>query len=399
MKKTISFLLTICLSIFILAGCNNSDADKSNTSAVNVTVHKVMKNDINSEVSYTGEIKALEESDVAPKVSATIMELNYDIGDYVEAGDVLAVLDDTDYRLSYNQALAAYNSAVSSLTQMKTQLETAISSAQMEYNSALDNYNRQKVLFDAGAISKVTFESAETRLKNAELNLNSAKTNYNTTVGSNQASSQAAVDSAKATLDIASNSLNNTRIVSPISGYVANRNGNVGQIASAGSPMFSIKNSEVVNIEISVTESVIPYITTDTKAIINVETANAKNIEGLVSAVNTVKSQQTGMYTVRIKVDNKDEKLKIGMMADVVLHTQTSENALIIPNDAIMQDDDGYYVYVVNKNVAEKRVIKIGVSNNDFTEIKSGLKENEVVVVSGKEYISEKNNTVNIVEE
>lgn len=399
MKKTISFLLTICLSIFILAGCNNSDTDKNNTSAVNVTVHKVTKNDINSEVSYTGEIKALEESDVAPKVSATIMELNYDIGDYVEAGDVLAVLDDTDYRLSYNQTLAAYNSAVSSLTQMKTQLETAISSAQMEYNSALDNYNRQKVLFDAGAISKVTFESAETRLKNAELNLNSAKTNYNTTVGSNQASSQAAVDSAKAALDIASNSLNNTRIVSPISGYVANRNGNVGQIASAGSPMFSIKNSEVVNIEISVTESVIPYITTDTKAIINVETANAKNIEGLVSAVNTVKSPQTGMYTVRIKVDNKDENLKIGMMADVVLHTQTSENALIIPNDAIMQDDDGYYVYVVNKNIAEKRVIKIGVSNNDFTEIKSGLKENEVVVVSGKEYISDKNNTVNIVEE
>lgn len=399
MKKTISFLLTICLSIFILAGCNNSDTDKNNTSAVNVTVHKVTKNDINSEVSYTGEIKALEESDVAPKVSATIMELNYDIGDYVEAGDVLAVLDDTDYRLSYNQTLAAYNSAVSSLTQTKTQLETAISSAQMEYNSALDNYNRQKVLFDAGAISKVTFESAETRLKNAELNLNSAKTNYNTTVGSNQASSQAAVDSAKAALDIASNSLNNTRIVSPISGYVANRNGNVGQIASAGSPMFSIKNSEVVNIEISVTESVIPYITTDTKAIINVETANAKNIEGLVSAVNTVKSPQTGMYTVRIKVDNKDEKLKIGMMADVVLHTQTSENALIIPNDAIMQDDDGYYVYVVNKNIAEKRVIKIGVSNNDFTEIKSGLKENEVVVVSGKEYISDKNNTVNIVEE
>lgn len=399
MKKTISFLLTICLSIFILAGCNNSDTDKNNTSAVNVTVHKVTKNDINSEVSYTGEIKALEESDVAPKVSATIMELNYDIGDYVEAGDVLAVLDDTDYRLSYNQTLAAYNSAVSSLTQMKTQLETAISSAQMEYNSALDNYNRQKVLFDAGAISKVTFESAETRLKNAELNLNSAKTNYNTTVGSNQASSQAAVDSAKAALDIASNSLNNTRIVSPISGYVANRNGNVGQIASAGSPMFSIKNSEVVNIEISVTESVIPYITTDTKAIINVETANAKKIEGLVSAVNTVKSPQTGMYTVRIKVDNKDENLKIGMMADVVLHTQTSENALIIPNDAIMQDDDGYYVYVVNKNIAEKRVIKIGVSNNDFTEIKSGLKENEVVVVSGKEYISDKNNTVNIVEE
>ncbi len=399
MKRNISFFLTICLSIFVLAGCGGSDADKNNTSAVNITIHKVIKNDINSEVNYTGEVKALEESDVAPKISATILELNYDIGDYVEAGDVLAVLDDTDYRLSYNQTLAAYNSAVSNLTQMTTQLETAVSSAQMEYNSALDNYNRQKILYDAGAISKVSFESAETRLKNAELNLNSAKSNYNTTVGNNQASAQAAVDSAKAALNIASNSLENTRIVSPISGYVANRNGNAGQIAPAGSPLFSIKNSEEVNIEISVAESVIPYITTDTKAIINVETANLRNIEGLVSAVNTVKSQQTGMYTVRIKVDNKNEKLKIGMMADVLLHTQTSNNTLVIPNDAIMQDDEGYYVYVINKNIAEKRVIKIGVSNNDYTEITSGLKENEIVAVSGKEYISDKNNTVNIVEE
>lgn len=399
MKRTISFLTAICMCLFVFAGCGSEDVEQNNTAAVNVTVHKVTKNDIDSEVSYTGEIKAFEESDIAPKISATIMVLNYDIGDYVEAGDVLAVLDDTDYRLSYNQALAAYNSAVSSLNQTTNQLKTAISSAQIEYNSALDNYNRQKALYDAGAISKVAFESAETRFKNAELNLNSAKSNYNTTVGNNQASAQAAVESAKATLDIASNSLNNTQIISPISGYVASRNGNVGQIAAAGSPLFSIKNSEMVNIEISVTESVIPYITTDTKAIINVETANIKHIEGIVSAVNTVKSQQTGMYTVRIKIDNKDEKLKIGMMADVILQTQSSNNALIIPNDAIMQEDEGYYVYVVNDNFAKKRVIKIGISNNDFTEVTSGIKENEIVVVSGKEFISEKNNSVNIVEE
>ena len=398
MKKIISLMLLICISTVVLCSCGNDDSDK-NITAVNVTVHKVIKNNINSEVTYTGEIKALEESDVAPKVTATITGINYDIGDYVEAGDVLAVLDDTDYRLAYNQTLAAYNSALSSFNQVKNQLETAISAAQIEYNSAYDNYNRQKVLYDEGGISKVAFESAEIRLKNAELNLNSAKSNYNSSVGSSQASSKSAVDSAKAALDIATNNLNNTKIVSPISGYVASKIGNVGQIAPAGSPMFSVKNSELVNIEISVTESVIPYITTDTKAIIDVDTADLKNIEGTVTAVNTVKSQQTGMYTVRIKIDNKDDKLKIGMMANVVLQTQASDSALIVPNDSLIQEDDGYYVYVVKDNVAEKRLVKTGISNNDFTEITDGLKENDVIVVSGKEFISEKNNKVNIVEE
>jgi len=398
MKKIISLILLICMSTVVLSSCGNDDSDK-NITAVNVTVHKVTKSDINSEVTYTGEIKALEESDVAPKVTATIIGVNYDIGDYVEAGDVLAVLDDTDYRLAYNQSLAAYNSALSGFNQVKNQLETAISAAQIEYNSAYDNYNRQKVLFDAGGISKVAFESAEVRLKNAELNLNSAKSNYNSSVGSSQASSQSSVDAAKAALDIATNNLNNTKIVSPISGYIASKNGNVGQIAPAGSPMFSVKNSELVNIEISVTESVIPYITTDTKAIISVDTADLNNIEGTVTAVNTVKSQQTGMYTVRIKIDNKDDKLKIGMMANVVLQTQASDSALTVPNDSLIQEDDGYYVYVVKDNIAEKRLVKTGISNNDFTEITDGLKENDVIVVSGKEFISEKNNKVNIVEE
>ena len=398
MKKSILIILLLCISLSVFAGCGNDDKEV-NEASVNVTVYSALKSDINSEVIYTGEIKALEESDIAPKISATIMSLNYDIGDYVEAGDVLAILDDTDYRLTYNQVLAAYNSAVSSYNQTNNQLQTAISAAEIEYNSALDNYNRQKALYDVGAISKVALESAEIRLKNAELNLRSSKSNYDTAVGSTQASAKAAVESAKASLDIAANNLKNTQIIAPISGYIASRNGNVGQIAAAGSPMFSIKNSEEVNIEISVTESVIPYITTDTKAIISVSNVDEFNIEGVVSTVNTVKSQQTGMYTVRIKIDNKDEKLKLGMMAEVLLQTQASTDTIIIPSDAIMQDDEGYYVYVVNDNIAEKRIVNIGITNNDFTEILSGINEKEVVVVSGKEYVSEKNNKVNIVEE
>lgn len=401
MKKIISVITIMCMCAAFFSGCGKKEEEavESSATAINVTVHKVTLNDINSEVNYTGEVKAMEESDVAPKISATVRAINHDIGDYVNAGDVLAVLDDTDYRLAYNQALAGYNNAVSSFQQMTTQLETAISSAQIEHKNALDNYNRQKALYDAGAISKVTLESAETRLKNAELNLNAAKSNYETTINSSQASAQAAVDSAKAALDNATNNLNNTQIVAPISGYVASRNGNIGQIAAAGSPMFSVKSTESVNVEISVTESVIPYITKDTKAIITVDTANISNVEGVVTAVNTVKNPQTGLYTVRINIDNRNDILKIGMMADVVLQTQSAQDVIIIPSDSIMQVEDGYCVYVVNGNTAEKRVVTIGISNNDFTEITSGLSADETVVVSGKEYISDKNNMVNIVEE
>ena len=163
--------------------------------------------------------------------------------------------------------------------------------------------------------------------------------------------------------------------------------------------MFSIKSTDVVNVEISVTESVIPYINIGTKASVSVSTASLNDIKGEVTVVNTVKNVQTGMYTVKIKIDNNDNLLKLGMMADVVIETQAKSGVIVIPSASIMQDDEGYSVYIVKDNKAEKRTITIGITNNDFTEVITGLSAGETVVVSGKEYLSEENNAVNIVEE
>ena len=395
MKKIVAYIAILCLIITLLSGCSNKEIEKPNT-VTNVTVHKISANDINSEVNYTGEIKALEESDVAPKVTATIRSFNCELGDFVNVGDVLAILDDTDYQIAYNQALAAYNTAYGSFKQMTLQLSTAISTAQIEYDNALLNYNRQKALYDAGAISQLALEGAETRLNTAELNLNSAKTNYDIAITSTYATAKASVDSAKAVLESATNNLNNTVITAPISGYVASKNGTLGQIVAAGNPMFSIKSTDVVNVEISVTESVIPYINIGTKASVSVSTASLNDIKGEVTVVNTVKNVQTGMYTVKIKIDNNDNLLKLGMMADVVIETQAKSGVIVIPSASIMQDDEGYSVYIVKDNKAEKRTITIGITNNDFTEVITGLSAGETVVVSGKEYLSKENNAVNI---
>lgn len=409
MKKIISIILIAVMSLSLF-GCGKGDKKESEEVATNVTVFKVEQNDIDSSVSYTGEIKASEESMVTPKSAGIIRSLNYDIGDLVYEGDVLAELDDTDYRIAYNQALAAYNQAQAaynsttngSLKQSKSQLESVLSSAQIEYNNATDNYNRQKALYDAGAISKVALETAETRMKNAEINLNSANNNLNITINEvnkdAEISARAAVEAASAALDAASNSLNNTVVRAPISGYIASRNATIGQMATQGSPMFTIKSSAEVNAEVQVTESVIPYITVGTEATVSVESAEVDNVVGTVTEVSSVKSDTTGMYTVRVKIGNPDNILKIGMFADVVLNTQSISDAIVIPSESIMQEEDKYYVYVVNNDVAEKRYIETGIFNNEFTEIKSGIKSGEYVVVVGKEYLSEQNNKVRIVE-
>ena len=409
MKKILSVILTLCFCLSFF-GCGKEEEDAQDTSATKVTVYKITNEDIISTVSYTGEIKAEDEGYVSPKSAGTVKSIYADIGDYVSIGQTLAVLDDTDYRLAYNQALAAYNSALASynsvtngsLKQTDNQLKSAVSSAEIEYNNARDNYNRQKALYDAGAISKVTLESAETRYKNAEINYNSAKSSYNITVNEvnkdSEKSAKAGVESARAALETAENSLKNTVVTAPISGYIASNNANIGQMATQGSPLFIIKSSDNVNAEVSVTESVIPYISIGTEANVSVESAGIENIGGKVTEVNTVKDDKTGMYTVRISIDNKDGKLKIGMFANISLNTQSVKGAVAVPSDSLILEDDSYYVYVANGDKAEKRKVEVGVENNEFTQITSGVKSGESVVVTGKEYLSEQNNKIKIVE-
>lgn len=409
MKKFISVILTLSI-IFVISGCGKDKEDKVETVSTNVTVFEVLKEDIGSSVTYTGEIKASDEGTVTPKASGIIKGLYCDIGDYVSEGQTIAVLDDTDYKLAYNQALASYNSALASynsvtngsVKQSQNQLQANLDSAQIAYNNALDNYNRQKVLYEAGAISKVAFESTETSLKNAEISLNNAKSSYDITINEvnkdSEKSASAGVQSAKAALDMAQNNLNNTVVKAPISGYIASKNATIGQMAAQGTPIYTIKSSSIVNAEVSVTESVIPYINIGTDAVVTVDSADASNISGKVSEVGTVKDDKTGMYTVRVSIDNPDGKLKIGMFADITLNTQNVSGAVIIPNNSIIQDEDKYYVYVVKGDTAEKKEIKTGISNDEYTQVKSGLEKGEKVIVSGKEYISDKNNKIKIVE-
>ena len=413
MNKKLTCAVCIAAMALSFTGCGKKKEVKTEKTetATNVTVYTAQKTDMNDLVTYTGEIRASEESSVSAKASGTARSVNADIGDFVSAGAVLLTIDDTDYRLQYNQAKAAHNSAVASynsatngsVKRNDNQLKAALDAAQLDFNDAQQNYDRQKTLYDMGAISEIEFNGAKTRLENSKLNLDNAKSNYNLTKdvlnGETEATAKAAVDSAKAALDIAQHALTNTTVTAPISGYISAKNINKGQMVSPGTPLFTIKSTNTVDGEINVTESVIPYVHVGTKADISVKSAGIDNIEGKVSVVNPVKNAQTGMYTVRIEISNKDGKLKEGMFAEISLVTREEKNIITIPAEAVMQSGDELYVYVAEGNTAKKVTVTTGISNDELTEITSGINEGDSVIVSGKEYISEKNNKIKIVSE
>ena len=408
MYKRIAAAITACTLVFSFAGCGKKEEEKQEITATNVTVSKVKQDLIESTVSYTGEVKASSSASIAPKVSGTITSVRAEIGDYVKAGTVLMTIDSSSYQLSLNQAKAAYNSALASYNNIKNgsnaqsqvTMNQSLSNAQSAYDTALDNYNRQKALFDIGAISQVALDGAKTQLDNARVALESARASSNLTtevIGpQSEASAKAAVDQAKATVDIAADSIANCTVRAPISGYIASRTANVGQMAAQGMEVFSIKDSDSVDVEINVTESVIGSVQAGTKAKINIKSAKLEDIEGTVSVAGETKSDTTGMFVVKVSIPNPDGKIKVGMLADVTLTTDRVENALVIPQNAVLQSGDKYYVYTAEGKKAKKKDITLGVSDGKRVEVLTGLNADEKVIVDGKEYISDKNNDIKI---
>jgi len=374
--KGIAVLLSVSMLVFF-AGCGEKTKKVSKESSVNVTVSEVKLQTIEETATYTGELKAGESTSVSAKVSGNVEAIYCEVGDYVNEGDVLLQIDDTDYRTQYNQANAAYQAALS-------QSKTVVSSAQIEYNNAKTNLENQKVLYESGAISKLAYDAAVTRYDNAKINLDAAV-------------EQSGVGSAKAMLDAAQNSLNYTTIKAPISGYISNKNANVGQMAAPGVEIFSIKKTEKINAQINVTESIISKVTVGAKAKIKVDSVD-EEIEGNVTVANPTKNAQTGMYYISISIDNADGILKDGMFADITLTLSDSADTLVVPSDSVIEDEDGKkYVYITDGETAEKIEVTVGIVTEEYTEIIKGVSEGDKVIVTGKEYLSEENNNIKIV--
>lgn len=407
-KKAVSLITALALAASF-AGCGKKAEKQEQKTATNVTVSEAKISSIESTVSYTGEVKAASSASVSPKASGEIKAVYAEIGDFVKAGTVLMKIDSSSYQLSYNQAKAAYNSAVAAYNNVKNgsnaqtqvSMNQNLSNAQSAYDTARDNYNRQKSLFDIGAISQVALDAAKTQLDNASVALETAKASANLSANviepQSEASAKAAVDQAKAAVDLAANSLANCTVTAPISGYISSKNASVGQTAAQGMEVFGIKNSDSVDVEINVTESVIGSLSVGTSAKIDIKSAKIEGADGVVSVLGEAKNDATGMYPVKVSINNADGKIKVGMMADVSLVTDKVDGVLTISQNSVLKSGDKEYVYVADGKKAVKKDIETGITDGKNVEVLSGISEGDKVITDGKEYLSETNNDIKIV--
>jgi multidrug efflux pump subunit AcrA (membrane-fusion protein) len=323
----------------------------------------------------------------------------------VRRGDVLFTLEATDSEAQVRQARAAVESAKANLTRTSDsslssqviQAQAAVKLAQVQYDDTRDVYERTEKLFTDGTASRQQLDGMKAKLDSAGIALDTARQNLSLIQdkagpqSTGLASTQ--VDQAEATADLAESQLRNTVVTSPITGLVATRNVDPGELVSSTVPAFVVIDVSSVTAETSVEESMVEKIHKGQAVPISVDAAGGESIRGIVDTISPAADPRTQGYIVKVKIINPGAALRPGMFARVSFPVENRENVIVVPNSAVMTETGVDYVYVVvpadGENVLKKTAVLTGISDVAVTEIAGGLEKGTLVVTEGQSFLND----------
>lgn len=395
------FLLNSVLAIgmsLVLTACGTTAASKQST--VNVRVTPVNAGAITTNVEYASKLKPIQTVNISPKINGKVASLLADVGNEVKQGQTLLTLDSTDLQAQAQQQQANvevnqanYEKAKSTSDQQILQAEQTQQNSQISYDSAKDTYDKDQILFNAGAISKQTFDNDKQKMDQAQIALDEANSNLNLLTEKlgpqSVQSASAQVKQAQSSADYASIQVQNTILISPIDGTVSNRNFNVGEMTSSSTPAFTIIDTKTVVAEISVPDKALAQIKKDQTVSVKISSLNNKELTGTISLIKPDADSKTNSYIVDVNLDNSANELKSGMFARVILPSEQKDNVLTVPNEGITMDAGVSYVYAVKNNVVNKIPVEVGITNDKISEIVSGLKSGDNIITEGQIFLND----------
>ena len=327
LKKLI--ILAALLSI-VLTGCQKKTEQKEVKEefigAREVKVAIARMGDISSYIEFSGNVEAAKTVNIAPSMSGRINKLIVDVGSVVKKGDLLAKLDDTQLK-----------------------------QAQTQFINMEKNYKRMQELKKTGAIDGATFDEVETGYK-------MARSSYEFM-------------------------LENTEIKAPINGVITVTYKKEGESYDAMmDPMLlRMMNLDEIKAKIQVSDADINEIKKGQKVILTVNSSD-EEFTGKISFVSPEADIMSGTFDVEIAVTNKDNILKHNQFARIKVLTKTSENTIIVPQQAILNAD---HVFVIEDDKAVKKYVTLGLENEYEIEITEGLQNGETVIIRGNVGLSE----------
>ena len=374
-QKLFAGLLAAAMTLALTA-CGSKEPEEETPAAegIAVQVQTVTANTISTENKVSGQVSADNASTILIASAAKCTAVYKNAGDQVQAGEKICTLDLGSTLSGYNAARISYQAAVQSYQDQKSILDKQVSMAQ-------DNVNNTKALFEIGAASQLEVDQAELNYENAVAGRNSALSQL-----------EAGIQNAKSGVEQLDTALDNVdangNVLAPQSGTLVTMNAVEGSYISNSMPLVVIDGADQMKVTASVSEALVPKLTVGDKAEVSVSAADA-TLTATIRSVERAASMQTKLYTVVLTVPADVGGLMSGMFADVTFRTDTAENTIVVPTEAILTSNHVQCVFVVEDGAAKYVEVTTGLTGSGVTEVTSGLTEGEQLVTVGQAYLSD----------
>lgn len=325
-----------------------------------VEIENVETENVNIYGDYVGRVNAQQFVEVRARVEGYLEKMLFDEGTYVEKGQTLFIIDPLLYKANVESARARLNKAKAQALKAERDL------------------NRIRPLYEENAAS--------------QLDLDNAVAAYET--------SHADVVIGEADLTQAEMVLGYTSVKSPISGYISERNVDIGTLVgpSGKSLLATVVKTDTVRIDFSMTA--LDYLRSkernvnigqrdstrswDSYVTVTLADGSEYPFKGIVDFADPQVDPQTGTFSVRAEMPNKGRELLPGQFTRVKMLLDVRENAVVAPSRALEIEKGGAFIYVVRPDsVVERRFVEIGPEIENKTVIERGLGKGEKIVVEG----------------
>lgn len=251
-----------------------------------------------------------------------------------------------------------------------------------QYNLSLQNYNREKTLYNEKISSRADYEAANAQLRKDKANLDALNIKRNSLI-----------NVYRQRLAVYGGSIDNvlkTRQIYPYVTIKATKNGvlldrkvNPGEIVEKNRELFNLADLKTIWLVGYAFEKDSPYLHLGEAVTGTIEERNGASINGVLSYVSPILDSTTKTLEVRADIPNKDFKIKPNMYAEMFVNTGVA-HVLAIPTDAVEKFGDYNFAYVkIAPHTYEERKVETGKKNDQYTEVISGVKAGEEVVTRG----------------
>jgi membrane fusion protein (multidrug efflux system) len=350
-RQVASAAVVLATALSVVA-CGGEDAAEPTSEALRPPVMVVPseRRDVVDRIRATGQMIAQSEATIAAQVAGPVTEVDAEEGDAVEKDAILLVIDPERRRLELANA------------------EARLAEARAELDVAGRNYQRTLRLSKGNVASEARLDEDRTR----------------------QSLARSAVAAAEAQVGLARRALADATVRAPFAGLVARRHVSAGEYLAVGAPLFDLVALDPIEIEFTVSEIDSAKVAIDDPVAISLTPYPDETFHARVTMISPTLDPRTRTLRVKAVLPNPDGRIRPGLFAHVDLGLSERPDAVVVPEDAIVQRADGSVLFRVGADDRAERVaVETGVLLDGWVEIRDGIRPGDRIVVRGHQQLED----------